>query len=57
MTNWMNLHILYEDDDLLIVDKPAGVTVNSKDQVSIANGVAYYFKNMALSGRYVSWTA
>ena len=40
----MDLHILYEDDDLLIVDKPAGVTVNSKDQVSIANGVAYYFK-------------
>lgn len=40
----MNLHILYEDEDLLIVDKPAGVTVNSKDQVSLANGVAYYFK-------------
>ena len=40
----MNLHILYEDDDLLIVDKPAGVTVNSKGQVSLANGVAYYFK-------------
>ena len=40
----MNLHILYEDDDLLIVDKPAGVTVNSKNQVSLANGVAYYFK-------------
>ena len=40
----MNLHILYEDDDLLIVDKPAGVTVNSKDQVSLANGVAYYLK-------------
>ena len=40
----INLHILYEDDDLLIVDKPAGVTVNSKDQVSLANGVAYYFK-------------
>lgn len=40
----MDLHILYEDDDLLIVDKPAGVTVNSKDQVSIANGVAHYFK-------------
>ena len=38
------LHILYEDDDLLIVDKPVGVTVNSKDQVSLANGVAYYFK-------------
>ena len=40
----MNLHILYEDDDLLIVDKLAGVTVNSKDQVSLANGVAHYFK-------------
>ena len=39
----MDLHILYEDDDLLIVDKPAGVTVNSKDQVSLANGVAHYF--------------
>lgn len=40
----MDLHILYEDDDLLVVDKPAGVTVNSKDQVSLANGLAYYFK-------------
>lgn len=40
----MKLHILYEDDDLLVVDKPAGVTVNSKDQVSLANGVANYFK-------------
>ena len=40
----IDLHILYEDDDLLIVDKPAGVTVNSKDQISLANGVAYYFK-------------
>ena len=26
------------------MDKPAGVTVNSKDQVSLANGVAHYFK-------------
>ena len=40
----MDLHILYEDVDLLIVDKPASMTVNSKDQVSLANGVAYYFK-------------
>ena len=44
----MELHILYEDDDLLIVDKPAGVTVNSKDQVSLANGVAYYFKEHSI---------
>ena len=40
----MDLHILYEDDDLLIVDKPVGATVNSKGQVSLANGVAHYFK-------------
>ena len=40
----MDLSVLYEDEDLLIVDKPSGVTVNSKDQVSLANGVAHYFK-------------
>ena len=44
----MDLHILYEDHDLLIVDKPAGVTVNSKDQVSLANGIAYYFKDRGI---------
>ena len=44
----MDLHILYEDDDLFIVDKPAGVTVNSKDQVSLANGIAYYFKDRGI---------
>ena len=44
----MDLPILYEDDDLLIVDKSAGVTVNSKDQVSLANGVAYYFKEHSI---------
>lgn len=40
----MDLRILYEDTDLLIVDKPSGVTVNSKDQISLANGVAHFFK-------------
>ena len=44
----MDLHVLYEDDDLLIVDKPAGVTVNSEDQVSLANGIAYYFKDRGI---------
>ena len=24
----MNIPIIYEDDDLLIIDKPAGITVN-----------------------------
>ena len=40
----MDLHILYEDDDVLVVDKPAGITLNSKNQVSLANGIAHYFK-------------
>ena len=39
----MELVILYEDDELLILDKPVGITVNSRGQVSLANGVAQYF--------------
>lgn len=38
------LKVLYEDDDLLILDKPAGITVNSPEQISMANAVALYFK-------------
>lgn len=45
---WENCYgefkVLYEDEDLLVIDKPAGVTVNSVGQVSVANGVAQYFK-------------
>lgn len=40
----MDLVILYEDDDLLIIDKPKGLTVNSKGQISMANGIAAYFE-------------
>lgn len=36
--------ILYEDEDILVIDKPRGITVNSANQVSLANGVAHYFK-------------
>ena len=39
---WIYIY-LYEDDDLLIVDKPAGVAVNSKDQYPLVNGIAHYF--------------
>ena len=38
----MELVILYEDEELLILDKPVGITVNSRGQVSLANGVAQY---------------
>ena len=39
----MELHVLYEDDDLLIVDKPAGVTVNSKPDI-LANGGSLLYR-------------
>lgn len=40
----MDLPILYEDGDLLVLHKPWGMTVNSVGQISLANGVAQYFK-------------
>ncbi len=39
----MDIEILYEDEDLLILNKPVGITVNSVGQVSIAQGIAHYF--------------
>lgn len=39
-----DLKIVYEDDNLLVVNKPSGLTVNSNNQVSLANYLAYYFK-------------
>ena len=47
----MPLVIAYEDEDILIVDKPSGITINSKGQVSLANGVAYYFKTHKIYGK------
>lgn len=40
----MPLRILYEDHDILIVDKPSKMTVNSSEHISLANGIANYFK-------------
>ena len=47
----MPLTIAYEDDDILIVDKTSGITMNSKGQVSLANGVAHYFKAHKIYGK------
>lgn len=47
----MPLVIAYEDEDILIIDKPSGITMNSKGQVSLANGVAYYFKVHKIYGK------
>lgn len=40
-----NLDIVYEDFNILIINKPSNLTVNSKNQVSFANFIAYYFKD------------
>ena len=47
----MPLTIAYEDEDILIIDKPSGITMNSKNQVSLANGVAHYFKAHKIYGK------
>ena len=47
----MLLTIVYEDDDILIVDKASRITMNSKGQVSLANGVAHYFKAHKIYGK------
>lgn len=39
-----NLIVAYEDDNLLVVNKPSDITVNSKNQVSLANYIAYYYQ-------------
>ena len=44
----MDLAIVYEDYDLLIIDKSVGITVNSPGQISLANGIAQYFKEQNL---------
>lgn len=44
----MDLAILYEDEDLLVLNKPKGITVNSEGQLSLANGVAHYFKEQSI---------
>jgi 23S rRNA pseudouridine1911/1915/1917 synthase len=45
----MPLDIIYEDDDLLIVLKPAGMVVHpgiGNYQHTLVHGLAYYFKNL-----------
>lgn len=44
----MNLHILYEDEDLFFVDKPAGIVSHPSkghSSDSLLNGVQAYFEN------------
>lgn len=47
----MELSICYEDDEILIVDKPAGMVVHPTRRYregTLANGVAYYFEKKGI---------
>lgn len=37
------LDILYEDSQIIIINKPSGLTMNSKNQINLSNFIAYYF--------------
>lgn len=39
-----DLKILYEDNNILIISKSSGLTINSAHDINLANIVAYYFK-------------
>lgn len=45
------LDIVYEDDNLLVINKDYGITVNSNNQVSLANHLAYYFKESGIKAK------
>lgn len=45
--DWMNINVLYEDDFVLVVNKPAGVEIHPSvkgQRGTLANGVAAYFE-------------
>ncbi|CAG9609549.1 RluA family pseudouridine synthase [Pseudoneobacillus rhizosphaerae] len=51
MPSYMNIEILFEDDHLLIVNKPAGIDTHPNDpgQVNtLLNGVAFYLQSKGL---------
>ena len=47
----VKLEILYEDENVLILNKEANLTVNSKNQVNLANYIANYFLKNDISSK------
>lgn len=48
---YMDLQVVYEDDHVLVVNKPAGMNVHPNEegqQDTLANGVAYHYQSMGL---------
>lgn len=51
VSNKINLNIIFEDDSLLIINKPAGIPVHpsqSHFEDSLSNGVKFYFEKIGL---------
>lgn len=49
----MDLHIVYEDLDLLVVEKPPGITVHPvrpTDQKTLCHGISHYFIQQGIAG-------
>ena len=47
----MDLQIIYEDEFMLIIDKPAGIAIHPSQlhfENSLSNGVRYYFNSIGL---------
>ena len=51
---FLPLNIVYEDDDLMVINKDAGVVVHpgagTGGQVTLAEGVAYYLQSSGING-------
>lgn len=50
------INIVYEDENIIVLIKPKNITVNSKNQISLANYISYYFKEKNISSkiRYIN---
>ncbi|MCH1627633.1 RluA family pseudouridine synthase [Fredinandcohnia quinoae] len=51
---YIDLHILYEDDHLLVVNKPAGMDTHPNDQGqqgTLANAVAFHFQSTGVNAK------
>ena len=46
-----DIDIVYEDENIIVLNKPSGLTVNSKNQISLSNYLAYYFQNSNIKAK------
>ncbi|MBH0228975.1 RluA family pseudouridine synthase [Halobacillus yeomjeoni] len=52
--SFMDLNVLFEDDHVLVVDKPTGMNVHPNDpgqKDTLANGVAFHFQSQGLEAK------